>query len=592
MNNEHLAVILREKAKEYGSQVAMCYKKCNEWCEITYTELSEKIQTGAATLLKLGIKNGEKIGIFSPNKPEWTITDFAAQSACAVAVPIYATNTAQQTEFIVKDADIRVIFTGNKEQYEKVMTFSDKISKLIKIVSFDESIKLWGNKSCYFSEFLKWGDSPKLIKRVNDNLDNAKITDLTTIIYTSGTTGNPKGVVLRHSNFIHQFRSLDSYFNIGQKDISLCFLPLSHVYERIWTFYILCRGAVNTYLENPRLIAEYLREVKPTVMVAVPRLYEKIYSAVMNKVAQSSAMKQKIFSWAKKVGIEYHYARKENKLIGPLLHSAYILADKMVLKKIRDAVGGHKNFFSAGGAALSKEIEEFFYAADLLVCQGYGLTETSPMVSCNRPGDYKFGTVGKPIEDCSVRISGEGEIQIKGSNVFEEYYNNPEATAEAFVDGWFKTGDVGYVDEDGYLHITDRIKDIIITSGGKNISPQHIEAVLGIDSYIEFIMAIGDGRKYISALIVPNFPVLEEYAKEKSISFASRDELINHPDIINFYIDRLEKRSAELANYEKVRKFTLLAKEFSQDTGELTPSLKVKRKFVNEKYCDIIDMMY
>ncbi len=367
---------------------------------------------------------------------------------------------------------------------------------------------------------------------------------------------------------------------------------MSHAYERAWTFYVLSRGAQNFYLEDPKRVLEAMQQVRPTCMVSVPRLYEKIYSTVRHKVGQGSRAKRKMFQWAVEVGKRHAYTKKAGKRVWPLLAAQHALADKLVLHKLRDIVGGPKNFFSAGGAALSKEIEEFFFAAGLLVCQGYGLTETAPMLSCNRPGDFKFGTVGKVIPHCELKIAADGEILARGPNVARGYFNRPQDTVNMFEDGWFKTGDIGSFDEDGYLRITDRKKDLIITSGGKNIAPSRIESIIGQDYYIEQVAAIGDGRHHLSALVVPHFEALEQWAKERGITYDSMVAMVKDHRILAFMPERIDARQADLAQHERVKKFTLLHERFSQVGGELTPTLKNIRAAIAEKYAHAIEAMY
>jgi long-chain acyl-CoA synthetase len=398
--------------------------------------------------------------------------------------------------------------------------------------------------------------------------------------------------MLTHGNIFHQFKAIQGQFQVGPGDRSLCFLPLSHVYERSWSFYVFQCGAENNYLVNPKEVIAAMSEVKPTVMVSVPRLYEKIYAAAIHGLEQGSAVKKKLFNWAIGVGRQYQYQVKDQGSAAGLLSLQHKLADKLVLSKVRDVVGGSKNFFSAGGAPLSKDIEEFFFAVGLLVCEGYGLTETSPMVTFNTPKAFKFGTVGKPIPDCQVKIADDGEILVKSPSVTQGYYNKPEATAEAFRSGWFHTGDVGEFDEEGFLVITDRIKDLIITSGGKNVAPQKIETVYAKDHFIEQFIVIGDRFKFISALLVPNFEVLEAYAQEQGIDYRSREELVANDAIYAFYKARIDGRSEELANYERVKVFTLLPTPFAQETGELTPTQKLKRKVISERYAAQIAAMY
>jgi len=592
MAKQHLALMIRESVLKYSEHVAMRIKVSDNWKEYTYKEMGEQIDAVAFALLESGIAEKKMIGIFAPNRPEWAIADFAILSVKAVSVPIYGTNTSKQTEYIIDDAGINLLFVGTHEQYKKVQEFNRSSKKVKKIVVFDKSVKLEGDDSIHFDDFIALGKKSDKSDELKKRLEKCETSDLATLIYTSGTTGDPKGVMLTHSNFYHQLNGISEHFDISIKDISLCFLPLSHAYERSWSYIVFLYGAQNNYLADPKKIVETMPEVRPTAMVAIPRLYEKIYAAVFEKLEKSSSLKKGLFMWALAKGKTYQYKKKDKKIVGPWLGFTHSLADKIILSKIRDVVGGPKNFFSAGGAALSKDIEEFFFAAGLLVCQGYGLTETSPVITCNRPAEFKFGTVGKVISDTDIKINDEGEILIRGGNLMTGYYNKPEATAEAIVDGWFHTGDIGIIDSEGFLKITDRIKDLIITSQGKNIAPQQIESLLGMDRYIEQITTIGDEKKYISALVVPTFVSLEEYAKENGIQFSSKDDLVKNPKIIKFYKDRIEAASKELANYEQIKRFTLLGNDFTQEGGELTPTLKTKRKVVAEKYKDIIDSMY
>ncbi|MBK6325467.1 MAG: long-chain fatty acid--CoA ligase [Chloroflexi bacterium] len=592
MENEHLAAVIRQSIQSYAHETAMRYQKAGQWQDISYQTLGETVDTLARALLVHGVQPGDRIGIFAENRPEWALVDFAILSIRAVSVPIYATNTKHQAAYIIEETAMNLIFTGGQEHYNKIQAILDRAPHLQTIIAFDEDTQLTGDKSLHFSQFLQQGADHAADAEIAARLAAADRHELATIIYTSGTTGEPKGVMLTHANFYHQFKAMDGQFQVGPGDRSLCFLPLTHVYERSWSYFIFKTGATNYYLANPKAVIETMQEMRPTVMVSVPRLYEKIYAAAYAGLEHGSAMKQKLFHWSIDIGQTYQYRRKDKRPIGLWLNVQHSLADRLVLSKIRDVVGGSKNFFSAGGAPLARPIEEFFFAAGLLVCEGYGLTETSPMVTFNTPNAFKFGTVGKPIPDCQVTFGPDGEILVKSPSVTQGYYNKPEATAEAFVDGWFRTGDVGEFDEEGFLRITDRIKDLIITSGGKNIAPQRIETAVAKDHYIEQFIAIGDRRKFISALVVPNFAALEEYARVNGIAYTAVTDLIQHPDIIAFYRSRIDAVSQDLANYERVKAFTLLPAPFTQETGELTPTQKIKRKVVTDKYAALIEAMY
>lgn len=593
MAREHLAIMIRESARAYGAKAAMRYSQDGAvWKSISYAELGEKIQTVTKALLESGVHEGDRVGIFSQNRPEWAVADFAILSAKAISTPIYATSTARQAEYIVNNSELKLVFVGDQGQYDKITSLKANAPQLHRVIAFDKSTKLSGDESMYFEDFVRMGATSTRDAGVERRLDSASREEVATLIYTSGTTGNPKGAMLTHANFFHQFRALDERFNVGADDRSLCFLPLSHAYERTWSYYVFRRGAENSYLRDPREVIACMRELRPTVMVSVPRFYEKVVASVQSQMGRASPVRRRLFEWAIGIGSEYQFRKKAKRPIGLPLSVRHRLADALVLSKIRDIVGGEKNFFSAGGAPLSKEIEEFFFAAGLLICQGYGLTETSPMVTCNAPGAFKFGTVGRPVLGCEIRIAATGEVLVRGENVMQGYDKKPAETAAAFEDGWFKTGDVGAIDEDGFLRITDRIKDLIVTSQGKKVAPQSIEAMFGSDPYVEHVAIVGNKRKYLSALLVPSFPALEQHARESNILFSSREELVTKPEIVAFYDRRIKTHCKDLAGYEQIKRFAVLAREFTQEGGELTPTQKIKRWLVEEKYRGIIDALY
>lgn len=592
MTRKHLAAMIGDSCHRYRRHIAMRYKTDDVWQTITYGELGEKIRQVANALIDLGIQPGDMIGIFSQNRAEWTIADFGILSAGAVSVPIYTTNTATQVEYVVRDADLRALFVGDRNQLAKVQSFAAQYANLQTIVTFDDIGGGTADAVPGFEDLLAKGAECDHAAESDRRIRDTASESLASIIYTSGTTGEPKGVMLSHANFFHQIAAVDANFDVGPADRSLCFLPLSHVYERSWSYYVFSCGAQNNYIQNPKEVIQYLGEVRPTAMVSVPRLYEKIYAAVMDKLEKASPGKKRLFKWALNVGRRQAGARQAGRSPGLGLRMAHRLADRLVLRKLRSIVGGQKNFFSAGGAPLSRNIEEFFLATGLLICQGYGLTETAPMITCNAPHDFKFGTVGKPVPGCEVEIGAQNEILVKGPNVMMGYYKKPEATAAVLVDGWFRTGDVGRIDAGGFLVITDRIKDLIITSGGKNIAPQRIETAVGRDHYIEQITTIGDRRKYVSALIVPSYEALEDYAREKGLRYQSREALLLHSEIVAFYRARVDRQSTELAGFETIKTFTLLPNEFTQESGEITPTQKIRRKVIEKHYRREIDAMY
>ncbi len=591
MKYDHIGQMLTQKIAEHANNTALRYKAGDSWESLTYGELGNKVKRLSCALINAGVQRGDKVGIYSANRYEWAVSDFACIMAGAVSVPIYSTNTKEQAQFIIQDAGINLIFTGNSTQTQNLVDLQ-QAGLTVQIIAYNQEPSSESPAVISFDHFLRIECNSEFEAELQARQTAIKKDDLTTIIYTSGTTGNPKGVMLSHANLFHQFEAVDANFTVTSKDVSLCFLPLSHVYERMWSYYVYMKGAIQTYLEDPKQVIETMQEVKPTAMVSVPRLYEKIYAAVMNSQESASPLKKKLFQAALKTGAVYYAKAFGHEDIARGLKLKHALLDKLVLSKIRALVGGDKNFFSAGGAPLEKSIEEFFLSCGLLICQGYGLTETSPMVSYNTPSAFKFGTVGKLVPNCKVKIADTGEILVKGPQVMLGYYNNPEATAESIVDGWFHTGDIGEFDADGYLKITDRIKDLIITSGGKNIAPLNIETMVGKDFYIEQIIAIGDKRNFVSALVVPAFESLEIWAKKKKIQYSTTDELIDHPKVREFYKKRIELQSKLLAQYETIKQFKLLPKPFTMEAGEITPTLKLKRKQINEKFKALIDSMY
>jgi long-chain acyl-CoA synthetase len=589
----HLATALFERIGKYGDRTAIRCRRNEVWREISWNSLGEQIRAAAKGLLAMGVKEGERVGIFSQNLPEWIIADYAILCLRGVSVPIYATNTPKQAQYVVDEAEIGIVFAGAQEQYDHIQAMHSGSPKLKRIIVFDESVTLSGAANAvYFNDFLEEGRRAGGDAGIDERLGRASLNDLATLIYTSGTTGEPKGVMLHHANFHHAYIAHEKRLDVSDRDVSMCFLPLSHIFERAWTHFALNQGMVVNICDNTAKIVEYLQQVKPTIMCAVPRFYEKIYSTVFEKLEGASPLKKKLFLWAIKTGGQVFQLKKEQRPVPPILNIRHKIADALVLKKIQGIVGGRIRFFPCAGAPLSKKIEEFFHAAGLTIAYGYGLTETCATVTCHEKYHFRPGTVGKPLPGVEVRIGKDGEIQVKGGTVTKGYYKKPEATAEAFTaDGWFRTGDVGVI-EDGFLTITDRIKDLMKTSVGKYIAPQLVETLVGNDYYVDQVSVIGDLRPYVTALIVPAFEPLEEYARKNGIPFSSREELIQNPEIVKLYEKRIRENSKELARYETVKKFRLLSQPFTQENGEMTPTMKLKRKAVNEKHKDVIEEMY
>ncbi|MEE4608261.1 MAG: long-chain fatty acid--CoA ligase [Desulfobacteraceae bacterium] len=590
---KNFAAMVRQNVGKFGAKPVLRTRRQGQWIEIDWNGLGQKMQQAARGLLDLGVAEGEMVGIFSPNKPECTIADLAALSIRAVPVYIYPTNTAKQAEYIVAHAGARILFAGTQEQFDKAAGML-KDGPLHTIVAFDDTTDLRDlDGAMHWSAFLDRAKGADLDAEIDRRLARATVDDLLTLIYTSGTTGEPKGVMLSHASLLHSAAGHDlRLLPAGPDDVSLCFLPLSHVFERIWTYYTLYKGMVNNYLEDPKQIVDFIQEVKPTIMCAVPRFYEKIYAAMMHRLESASPAKQRLFHWAVAVGRDRNGRVKDELPVPFWLALRYRLADRLVLSKLRALVGGRIRFFPCAGAPLGEEIEAFFHAAGLFICYGYGLSETTATVTCHEPSRYRFGLVGKPLPGVDVKIGENDEILVRGATVMKGYYKNPDETAAVFEDGWFKTGDTGRFEDNGELRITDRIKDLMKTSGGKYIAPQYVEATIGADLYIEQIAVVADNRKFVSALIVPEFEALGEYARSHGIVYASREELISNPEIVRLFEKRIQERSRELANYERIIRFTLLAEPFTIDSGEITPTMKLKRKVIGERFSQSIDAMY
>lgn len=597
MQTKNLATSIHAQVQKYSNREenALYYKEGGEWKGISWKEFGDRIDNAAKGLLELGAQENDMIAIYSENRPEWVISDYAIMSIKCATVAIYASNTAEQAEYIVDDAKCKIIFVDDQFQYDNVMKFYKGNTKIGNVIVFSKSVKIDENDKdiMYIDDLYELGRKSNQQEELQRRLGSVTADDIMSVIYTSGTTGDPKGAMHSHKSFFVENEALNSRFPMGADDIEVVFLPLSHVYEKASSYWIHSRGATQYFCADTNKIVEYFGEIRPTYMCGVPRLFEKMYAAIYAKMEQAGGIKKSIFDWGISVGKEYEFARIRGEKIPFTLEFKHKMAHKMVLSTVRELLGGRLNFFSAGGAPLAKDIEEFFFAANIFIAQGYGLTETAPMGSCNCPSDFKFGTAGKPIDGNHIKIAEDGEILIKGDNVFKGYYGKPEATKEAMTeDGYFMTGDIGEIDEDGFLKITDRKKDIIITANGKNIAPQLIESRVGQDYYVEQMLVFGDKQKYLSALIVPAFVALEEYAKSKNIAYQGISDLVTKPEIINLYADRIEGQSKDLAHHEKIVKFTLLDHLFTIENGEMTPSNKLKRKVIAQHYDDIIQKMY
>lgn len=589
----HIVKCLRDQVISGGARTALRHKVADVWQDISWQAFGEQMDSLSLALLAQGINVQDKVGIFSNNMPRWTIADFASLQLRAVTVPIYATNTPAQAAYILDNADVKVLFVGEQEQHDAAVSFFDDCPKLELIVAMSADIDLREHcASLHWDEFVAMGQqTPR--EEFQLRLDEANCDDILTLIYTSGTTGQPKGVMLDYNNIGCQLEGHDERLGLTNQDVSLCFLPLSHVFERAWTFYVLYKGATNCYLQDTMQVRDALGEIKPTVMSAVPRFYEKIFSAIHEKVSRAPFARKLVFTWAVNMGAKMAACQQEQRSPSWLLTRSHKLADKLVLAKLRDLLGGRISFMPCGGAKLDETIGRFFHAIGINVKLGYGMTETTATVSCWGDETFNPDSIGTSMPGAQVKIGENNEILVKGPMVMRGYYKLPEETEKTFDEhGFLKTGDAGHFDEQGNLFITDRIKELMKTSGGKYIAPQMIEGAIGKDHYIEQIAVIADTRKFVSALIVPCFDTLEEYAKELNIKYHDRMELIKNNEVVEMFEKRLHELQHELAKFEKVKKFTLLPKAFSIDKGELTPTQKLRRKVISDRYQDEIDEMY
>jgi long-chain acyl-CoA synthetase len=563
------------------------------WSSEEFRTAVEELSLG---LRALGVEKGDRVAILSENRPEWALSDLAALTAGAVDVPIYSTLTAAQVKYILEDSQAKVVFVSSVLQARKVAEVRAQLPQLKHFVRMAGGTDF--PEGFVSLDEVREKGRPALAadpRAVRARAAEVKADDLATLIYTSGTTGDPKGVMLVHSNIVSNVAAARQVFNVfGHEDVALSFLPLCHIFERMAGYYMMLDvGATIAYAESVEAVPANMAEVRPTVMCSVPRLYEKMYARVLEKVAGDPPQRQKIFHWAIGVGRDLFRARAERRSAGLGTRLQGLVADKLVFGKIRARTGGRLKVFVSGGAPLSREINEFFGSVGLQILEGYGLTETSPVITCNRPDRFKPGTVGLPLPGVEVKIAEDGEILTRGPHVMKGYYNKPQATAEAIDgEGWFHTGDVGVIDGEGFLTITDRKKDLIVTSGGKNIAPQPIENVLKASPLIGEVVMIGDRRNFPSALVVPSFEALEKWARDKGISAASREELVQRPEVVALYEQTVRDLTPHLAPFERIKKVALLTREFTLEAGELTPTLKVKRRVIEKKYKDVIDRIY
>ena len=599
MAYSHLGGLVHRQAQKYGKKTAVMYQDpAGEWLHLSWNDLSDKIMKAAQALAEMAVEPGDNIGIYSQNMEKYLITDFAVYANKAVMVPMYATSSPMQVSYIVNDARIKLLFVGEQFQYNNAYKVQQENNLLEKLIVFDRNVVLKPDDktSVYFDDFITTGDNSESLALVNARLKQLDNNDLATIIYTSGTTGEPKGVMLTHANFSEIFRIHDIRLtNLSEKDLSMCFLPLTHIFEKAWSYYCLYKGITVAVNKEPGEIRETIKQVRPTLMSNVPRFWEKVYDGVKEKMDSASGVMKWLFTDAVKTGRRHNLEFINEGKRPPIGNRIkFFLYRHTVFYLVKRVVGIDRgNFFPVAGAPLSDTINEFMQSIDVHLIYGYGLTETTATVSCFPARGFRIGTVGKVMPDVDVKIGENNEILVKGATVTCGYYNKPEATKAAFTgDGYFRTGDAGSLTENNEIILTDRIKDLYKTSNGKYIAPQMIETRIGEDKYIDQVAVIGDERKFVSALIVPNYEALKAYANQQGIAFDSMEGLVNNPDIHAFIFGRIELLQAQFTSYEKIKRFALLSEPFRMETGELTNTLKLRRKVILERYADVIDNLY
>ncbi|MBA2378732.1 MAG: long-chain fatty acid--CoA ligase [Blastocatellia bacterium] len=587
--------LFRMAASKFDLDDALNYKSGREWKSISSSELIKKTERVALGLHSIGLKSGDRAAILAANSPLWTMADAGCQFAGVVDVPIYTTLAPASVKYILTDSDVKILFLDNLEQYDRVKEVLAECPALEGFVFFESEGTGDIENSMSFDDLLQNGKDLKASESdlLAELTKTVKPNDVATLIYTSGTTGEPKGVMLTHTNIISNLIDTSAGYEFSPNDCCLSVLPLSHIFERAAMYLYLFNGITVYYAESVEKVPDNLSEVMPTIFIGVPRIFEKVFAKAKLKAAQNGGMKETIFDWAVSVSQDYAMAREQGTSPGLGLGLKHKLADRLVFSKLRDFFGGRVRYCITGGAALSDDIYLTFTGAGIPIMQGYGLTETSPVVTSNNPKGSKLGTVGKPIRNVEIRTAADGEIEVTGPCVMLGYYNKDEATREAFTDdGWFRTGDIGEIDDQGYLKITDRKKELFKTSAGKYVAPSPIEQMIKASRFVSQVVLVGNERKFASALIVPNFEMLQSYAKHKGLSIGSPKEFTEHPRIIDLMERQVNELTEGLARHETVKKIALLENELTVESGELTPTLKVKRRVIDEKYRDVIDRLY
>ncbi len=595
----HLSVLIHEQAKKYGDREALIYKDFggSKWKSVSWKIFSLRVKQVSNAFLNLGLKPQESIAVFSQNCAQYLYTDFGAYGVRGISIPFYATSSEQQIQYMVNDGGVRFMFVGEQDQYDKAHRVFALCPTLERIIVYDRSVRISSHdpNALYFDDFIALGKNLPRQSEVENLWHEASDDDLCNILYTSGTTGESKGVMLSYGQYAAALKANDECVPISDRDSIISFLPFTHIFERGWAYLAISEGSRVIINTNPHDIQQSMRETHPTCMSAVPRFWEKVYQAVRDKIDRSSAMQQRLFRHALAVGRKYNIeCLSRGKRPSLALALEYRIVDRSILRLVRKQIGLEKpNIFPTAGATVSPEVEEFVHSVGIGMVVGYGLTESLATVSCDHLDEgYTVGSVGRPINGIKIKISDDGEVLLKGPTITRGYYKRDAANAAAFdADGYFHTGDAGYI-KNGELFLTDRIKDLFKTSNGKYIAPQMVESLILVDKYVDQVAVVADQRKFVSALVVPEFRLVEEYARANGIAFESREDLCANPKVHAMMMERIQTLQQQLAHYEQVKRITLIAHHFSMESGELTNTLKMKRPVIYENFRDVIDKMY
>ena len=593
MPQSHLVRRIRERVLQFGDRAALRAQLDGQWHATSWRELGQAMDGCAKALIRTGHQPGEMVGICARNMPGWTQADLGILAARGVSVPIYPTSTPDQARYILRDAGIRLLFAGEQPQFDRALELLHA-GEISRIVALDEGVDLRGcPQASHFRDFVGEGGDPGSGEELRHREAQYRMDDLLTLIYTSGTTGEPKGVMLDFANIAVCFDMHDRRIHLDEHDVSLCMLPLSHVFERVWTYYVLCRGAENAYIRDPQQVMDVITEVRPTAMCAIPRLYEKAYAVIQDRMAKSSLLRRRLFAWATKVGTQAVAHRQAGTAPPLLLKMQLAVADGLVGRSLRARFGGRVRLLPVAGARLADDVCQFFLALGLPIKYGYGLTETTATVCCFEDARFKVGSIGTPLDGIEVKLGERNELLVRAPTVMRGYYNKPDDTKAVMTqDGFLRTGDAGDVDAEGNIYFVERIKELMKTSYGQYVAPQLVEGMLGKDPFIEQVAIVADSRHFVSALIVPSFESLEEYARSINLQYRNKAELLRHSAVVAFFETRIQALQQELARFQQVKKFTLLPRAFSIEMGELTPTMKLRRRIIEANYRDEIEGMY